>query len=90
MLARIGQANCPGDPGCPGNLDVSNLPLIGPYTGGASPLTAAQLAVSASSLNPASAAPAGGGFLSQVPGGAATLAIGGAVFLLILALPRRR
>ena len=29
--------NCPGDPGCPGNvqpLDVLNLPLTGLYTGG--------------------------------------------------------
>lgn len=99
MLARIGQAplNCPGDPGCPGNLmpiDTSNLPLIGPYlvgSQGASPLVTAQLAVGASALNPAlQTATVPGASWGGVPGGAATVAIGGALLLLIVALPGRR
>lgn len=58
-LPGLGDLNCPGDPGCPGNLDTSNLPLIGPYTN-PSPTTNAQLALAASGLNPdLSVAPTG-------------------------------
>jgi hypothetical protein len=55
-LGQVGTpGGCPGSPGCPGNvqpIDIYNLPLIGPYTN-PSPMTAAQLGIAASGLNPA-------------------------------------